>query len=120
MSRLPTALIAAGTLLLGFALAQLTDVRALGGLVLLAGVVWAVAREARRTPWWRIGAVVVVGALCFAASHVLAGTLGAWPSVALAAAVLGAVTFALVDRSSTGTTGLRVRATPAGQPSSRR
>jgi hypothetical protein len=97
MSRTPTAVLAAVTLVVAFAVAQLTDVRALGGLVLVAGVVWCAVR-ARAAGWWRVAAVVVVGAVCFVASHLLADLLGAWPAVLLAAVVLGAATFALVDR----------------------
>jgi hypothetical protein len=41
---------------------------------------------------------VALGAVCFVASHVVAGSLGAWPSVVLAAAVLAAGTALLVDR----------------------
>ncbi|MDM7832567.1 hypothetical protein [Cellulomonas edaphi] len=97
MSRVPTSLIAALTLAAGFFVAQVTDVRALGGLVLVAGVAWCVWR-ARAAGVLRLATVVVVGAVCFVAAHVLAPHLGAWPSVLLVAAVLGAVTWALVDR----------------------
>ena len=38
MSRVPTAVLAGLTLVVGFAVAQATGVRALGGAVLLAGV----------------------------------------------------------------------------------
>ncbi len=97
MSRIPTALIAALTLVVGFAVAELTGVRALGGVVLVAGVLWCAVR-ARAAGWWRVGAVVLVGAACFAASHLLGRAIGAWPAVVVAALVLGAATFALVDR----------------------
>ena len=97
MSRVPTAVVAALTLVVGFAVADLTDVRALGGVVLVAGVVWCAAR-ARSAGWWRVAAVVLVGAVCFAVSHPLGGVLGAWPAVLLAALVLGVATYALVDR----------------------
>ncbi|MBO3084613.1 hypothetical protein [Cellulomonas fengjieae] len=99
MSRVPTAVVAAVTLVVAFTVAQLTDVRALGGVVLVAGVVWCAVR-ARAAGWWRIAAVVVVGAVCFAGSHLLADPLGPWPAVLVAALVLGAVTYALVDRRS--------------------
>ncbi|WP_199422451.1 hypothetical protein [Actinotalea solisilvae] len=98
MRRLPTALIAAVTLVLGFAVAQVSGVRVAGAVVLVAGVAWCVAREARRTAASRLAVVVLAGAACFVASHVLADTLGPWPSVLLAAVVLGGVTAALVDR----------------------
>jgi hypothetical protein len=97
MSRVPTAVLAALTLVAGFAVADLTGVRALGGVVLVAGLVWCVLR-ARSAGWRRVAAVVVVGAVCFALSHPLGGVIGAWPAVLVAAAVLGAATFALVDR----------------------
>lgn len=99
MSRVPTAVIAALTLVVGFAVADLTGVRALGGVVLAAGVVWCVVR-ARSAGWWRVAAVALVGAVCFALSHPLGGVIGAWPAVLVAALVLGVATFALVDRSS--------------------
>ena len=93
----PTGALAAVTLVVAFAVAQGTGVRALGGVVLVLGVAWCAWRS------WaagavRVAAVVLLGAACFVASHVLAGTLGAWPSVLLAAAVLGAGAWLLVDR----------------------
>ena len=98
MSRIPTAVLAAVTLVVAFAVAQLTDVRALGGVVLVAGVVWCAVR-ARSAGWLRIAAVVAVGAVCFVGSHLLADPLGAWPAVAVAALVLGTATYLLVDRT---------------------
>lgn len=98
MPRLPTALVAALTLVVGFAVAQATDVRALGGAVLLAGTAWCVVREARRTAWWRLVVVVLAGGVAFATSHLLSDVVGAWPAVLLAAAALATVTWALVDR----------------------
>ncbi|MET0788566.1 MAG: hypothetical protein ABWY33_04915 [Cellulomonas sp.] len=97
MSRIPTAVVAALTLVVGFAVAELSGVRALGGVVLVAGVLWCAVR-ARSAGWWRVGAVVLVGAACFAGSHLLGRVIGAWPAVAVAALVLGAATFVLVDR----------------------
>ena len=99
MPSIPTAVIAALTLVVGFAVAEFTGVRALGGVVLVAGVVWCVVR-ARSAGWWRVAAVVLVGAVCFALSHPLGGVIGAWPAVTVAALVLGLATFALVDRPS--------------------
>jgi len=96
MSAIPTAVLAALTLVVGFAVAELTGVRALGGVVLVVGVLWCAVR-ARAAGWWRVGAVVLVGAVCFAGSHLLGRAIGAWPAVAVAALVLGAATFALVD-----------------------
>jgi Ca2+/Na+ antiporter len=98
MSRVPTAVLAGLTLVVGFAVAQATGVRALGGAVLLAGVAWCAVR-ARSAGRRRVSLVVLTGAVCFVASHLLAPSLGAWPSVVLVALVLAAVTYVLVDRS---------------------
>ncbi|CAM5792403.1 hypothetical protein [Cellulomonas persica] len=97
--RVPTALIAALSLVAGFAVAQATDVRALGGAVLAAGAAWCVGRSWRTAGALRVLVVVLLGAIGFVASHLLARTpLGPWPSVLLVAAALGAVTWVLVDR----------------------
>lgn len=95
--RVPTSLVAGLGLVLAFAVAQLTQVRALGGVVLVAAAAWCVLREARRTGWWRLAVVVLAGIGCFVAAHRLDGLIGAWPAVLVSAAVLAAVTFALVD-----------------------
>ncbi|RMI06891.1 hypothetical protein [Cellulomonas triticagri] len=94
----PTAVLAALTLVVAFAVAQGTGVRALGGVVLVAGVVWCGWRALPASGVLRVGAVVALGAVCFVASHLLAGALGAWPSVLLVAAVLAVGTWVLVDR----------------------
>ncbi|WP_250446446.1 hypothetical protein [Actinotalea sp. C106] len=90
--RLPTALIAALSLVVGFAVAQLTELRWAGGLVVVAGAAWCVAREVRRTPWWRLVVVVLVGVVAFVVSHLLADLVGPWVAVLVAAALLGVVT----------------------------
>lgn len=94
---LPTAVIAAVGLVAAFAVAQLTQVRAAGGVLLVAAAAWCVLRERRRTSWWRLAVVVLAGVVCFAAAHRLDDLLGAWPAVLAAAAVLGGTTLALVD-----------------------
>lgn len=94
----PTAAVAAVTLVAAFAVAQLTDVRALGGAVLVLGVAWCAWRAWPAAGALRVLAVVGLGAVCFVASHLLADTLGAWPSVLLAAAVLALGAAGLVDR----------------------
>ncbi|HEY0215910.1 MAG TPA: hypothetical protein VGC57_05910 [Cellulomonas sp.] len=94
----PTAALAGATLVLAFAVAQGTGVRALGGVVLVGGVVWCAWRALPAAGAARVAAVVLLGAVCFVASHLLAGALGAWPSVLLAAVVLAVGTALLVDR----------------------
>src|SRR3954454_5896263 len=97
LSGVPTAVVAALSLVAGFAVAELTDVRALGGVVLLAGAAWCVARSWRAAGWWRVAGVVVVGAAVFVGSHPLGQVIGAWWAVAAAALVLGVATWFLVD-----------------------
>jgi hypothetical protein len=95
--RLPTAVVAGASLGLGFAAARITDNPATGAVVVLAGVGWCLAREARRTGWQRLAVVVGVGAGCFVLAHALADHLTPWGAVVVAALVLGAVTWWLVD-----------------------
>ena len=99
MRELPTWPVAAGSLVLGFVVAQATGVRPLGGLVLLAGAGWCALR-------WReqAGTAVAVGLVtlyvaAFVASHLIADTLGAWGSVALVATLVGLAAWALADRT---------------------
>ena len=72
MDRLPTWPVAAGSLLLGFGVAQATGVRPLGGLVLVAAAAWCMLR------WWRAAGV-------------------ARAAVLLAAGVSGLAAWALAD-----------------------
>lgn len=96
ISRIPTAAVAGLTLVGGFAVADLTGVRALGGVVLAAGGLWCVVRS-RAAGWWRLLLVVLLALALFVASHVLGRVLGAWPAVLLAGALLAAGTHAVVD-----------------------
>jgi hypothetical protein len=96
VSRALTALIAALTLVVGFAVAQGTGSQLLGGAVLVLGGLWCVLREVRRTAWWRIAVVLAVAVLTFGVSHPLADVVGAWPAVLVAAATTGAVAAALL------------------------
>ncbi|GGC02514.1 hypothetical protein [Cellulomonas carbonis] len=100
--RLPTALVAAVSLVAGFAAAQLTGLRWAGAVVVVAGAAWCVVRERPTTAWWRLAVVVAIGVGAFVLSHVLADLLGAWPAVGVAALALGLVTWLVVDRERTG------------------
>ena len=102
MPRIPTALIAALTLVVGFAVAQGTDVRWLGGAVLVAGGAWCAVRAWRPAGPLRTVVVLLVAVVCFVASHLLAPHLGPWTSVVLVAAILAMVTWTLVDHPSSG------------------
>jgi hypothetical protein len=93
----PTWPIAAGALLLGFAVADLTGVRALGGAVLFlgglaCGLCWRVLLGLPRAL-----ALVAVFLAGFALAHPLGHAIGAWPAVLVVAAVVGAVTWRAAD-----------------------
>jgi hypothetical protein len=97
MRPLPTWPIAAGALLLGFAVADLTGARALGGLVLFLGGLACGLR-------WRVllglpRALALVGVFLagFALAHPLGDAIGSWPAVLLVAVVVGAVVWRVAD-----------------------
>ena len=94
--------VASGSLLLGFAVAQATGERPLGGLVLIAGCGWCALRWLRAAGAARTAALVVVYLGAFVLAHVVADTLGAWPSVLLAAAVTGVAVHTLADARAGG------------------
>ena len=94
---LPTAPLVAASLVAGYAVARGTGVRALGGLVLLAGGVVAGQQ------WWRHGAgttaaLATTYVAAFGLSHPLARRIGTWPSVLTVAAVAGAASWVAADR----------------------
>jgi hypothetical protein len=96
---LPTWPVAAGSLLLGFAAAQATGVRPIGGLVLVAGLGWCVLRwRAAAIPAMTIAALVAVYLVAFVLSHVLADVLGTAGALAVVALAVGACTGLLADR----------------------
>ena len=99
MSRGVAALVAGGSLAAGFAVAELTGVRALGGLVLVVAAAVCVLG------WRRSGAAVAIGLVglylgLFVASHLLAGPLGAWPAVAVVSAAMAASSYTADRRRS--------------------
>lgn len=94
----PTAVVSAGSLVVGFAVAQATDVRALGGVVLLAGAAWCGRHWLRRTGPVTAGVLVAAYAGGFVGSHLLARQIGAWPSVLSVAAAVGAAAWVASDR----------------------
>lgn len=96
----PSAAVAGLSLVVGFAVAQISGVRASGGLVLLVAAGWCAQR------WWTsVGPLTTAGLLllyagAFAVSHLLAGYLGAWPSVLVVSTTVAAVTWFAADRPS--------------------
>lgn len=97
MTRIPSWAVAVAGLVGGFAVAVATT-RFLGGIVL--GVLGAVAALL----WWQRrgpGAAIALLAgylAAFAVSHPLADVIGAWPSVVLVSAAVGAASWWFVDR----------------------
>lgn len=101
MDRLPTWPIAAGSLLVGFGVAQATGIRPLGGIVLIVAAAWCGLRWRRSAGAARAVALLGVYFGAFVVSHVIADTLGAWPAVLLAAAVTGFAAWAVGDGGAT-------------------
>ena len=94
----PTGAVAALALVLGYLVADLTGVRALGGVLLLVGLVVCAVQWRRRVGTGRTVLLVGVFVALFVVSHLLARAVGAWPSVLTVAAVMWAVAFAVADR----------------------
>jgi len=102
----PTSVVAAGSLVAGFAVAQATDVRALGGVVLVAGAAWCGRHWLRRQGPVTAGALLAGYAGGFVGSHLLARQIGAWPSVLTVAAAVGAAAWVASDRHGSDRRGL--------------
>jgi hypothetical protein len=81
--------VASGSLVAGFAVAQASGVRPLGGVVLAAGAGWCALRWRRTVGLARTAALVGVYLAAFVASHLIADTVGTWPAVFIVAAVTG-------------------------------
>ena len=88
-------IVAAATFLAGFGIAELTGVRAIGGLVLLAGGAWC-ARAALPIAGPRATvALLAIALVLFVVSHPLGEVIGAWPAVAVSAVLLGGLAAAI-------------------------
>ena len=98
MTQVPTAPVAAGSLVAGYLVARESGVRPLGGAVLAAAGAWCTRAWTRRAGPRTATALLGVYAAGFVGSHPLARRIGAWPAVLLAAAASGAAAHALVDR----------------------
>lgn len=98
MRRPPTWPVAAGSLALGFAVAQASGVRPLGGLVLLAGAGWCALRWRERAGPAVTVLLLALYLAAFVASHLIAGAVGTWGAVALVSTLVGAAAWALADR----------------------
>jgi len=94
---LPTWPIAAGALLLGFAVADVTGTRALGGVVLFLGGLACGLRWRLLLGLPRALALVAVFLAGFVLAHPLGHAIGSWPAVIPVAAVVGGVTWRVAD-----------------------
>lgn len=97
MPSVPTAPVAAGSLIAGYAVAASTGSRPLGGLVLAAGGIWCIREWQRRDGTRTATALGGVGLAAFALSHVLAKAIGAWPSVLSVSAATALAAWAASD-----------------------
>ena len=95
---LPTAPVAAGSLVGGYLVARETGVRPLGGAVLAGAGAWMTREWARRAGKPAAAALLATYLAGFGASHPLAKKVGAWPSVLTVAAVSAGASWALADR----------------------
>ena len=99
--RLTAALLAALTLIIGFAVASLTGNRALGGIVLLVGGAVCAWLWWRLAGPWRAAACVAIAGVAFVVSHPLGAILTSWGAVVLVSAVTAGVTYALTRSRTT-------------------
>ena len=99
--RLTAALLAALTLIIGFAVASLTGNRALGGIVLLVGGAACAWLWWRLAGPWRAAACVAIAGIAFVVSHPLGAILTSWGSVVLVSAVTAGATYALTRSRTT-------------------
>jgi len=93
----PTAPVAAGTLIVGYAVAVGTGSRPLGGVVLTIGGLWCIRVWLQRHGTRTAVKLACVGFGAFVASHLLALAIGAWPSVLVVSAVVAATVWTLAD-----------------------
>lgn len=97
MRPIPTAPVAAASLIAGFAVAVGTGSRPLGGVVLAVGGLWCIQAWARRHGRRTAVILACVGFGAFVVSHLLGLVIGAWPSVLLVSAAVAAVVWIQAD-----------------------
>lgn len=98
MRRLPSAAIAAASLIAGFGVADVTGQRWLGGVVLIAGVAVCWPLWTRAAGRGAAAGLLAGYVAAFVLSHVIAGALGAWASVFLVSALVAAGCWIVADR----------------------
>ena len=93
----PTAPVAAGSLIAGYAVVASTGSRPLGGVVLLIGGLWCIRAWSHRHGARTAAILTCAGLGAFVASHLLALAIGAWPAVLLVAAAMAAAAWIRAD-----------------------
>ena len=97
MRTLPTAPVAAGSLIAGYAVATASGSRPLGGVVLLIGGAWCIRVWIARDGVRPALGLAAVGLGAFISSHLLSLVIGPWPAVLLVAGAMAAVAWTRSD-----------------------
>ncbi|WP_392753529.1 hypothetical protein [Streptomyces sp. LN590] len=100
MSKVPTAAVAAGGLVGGYAIARWTKKRPLGGVALAAAGSVAAYEWNRQAGPRAATALTTAYVAAFAGSHPLAKKLGAWPAVFTVAGTAAAASWAVTRRAA--------------------
>lgn len=100
MSSIPTAPVAAGSLVGGYLVARRSGKRPLGGVVLAAGGAWCTRRWLADAGKLRALLLLSLFLGGFGGSHPLAKKIGAWPSVLGVATTSALAAWAVADRSN--------------------
>lgn len=97
MRPIPTAPVAAGSLIAAYGVAAGSGSRPLGGAVLLLGGAWCARAWLARDGARAAAGLSAVGLGAFVSSHLLSLAIGPWPSVLLVAAAMGAAAWTRSD-----------------------
>lgn len=95
--QIPTAPVAAASLIVGYAVAVSTGSRPLGGVVLALGGLWCIRQWLLRHDLRTAVTLGCFGLAAFVLSHLIALAIGAWPAVLLAAGFVGTVVWLRAD-----------------------
>jgi hypothetical protein len=96
--KIPTAPVAAGSLVAGFALARYSRIRPLGGIPMALAGGWCAQEWNRRRGYNTALGLSAVYLAAFVGSHPLGRRIGAWPSTLTVSALTGAAVWAVADR----------------------
>ena len=97
----PTAPVAALSLVVGYAVADGTGVRALGGAVLRVARGWCTLRWRALAGTPTAAGLAAAYVALFVVSHLLARAIGGWPAVMVVAAALGGLAWVLAGARRT-------------------